>query len=294
MAQQIDIERLVDQITKQVLASLNTPTPSADDCSDGRCVADRPDRVRRMVEAGATRISSRLGAIPADTGIAGMIDHTMLKPDATSEEITSLCHEAMTYHFASVCINPSYVRLSAQILKGSDVKVCTVIGFPLGATPPEVKAYETEQALRDGATEIDMVINIGALRSGDYKLVLRDMAGVVNMAHAHNALCKVILETSKLNDEQKVAACQLAKVAGADFVKTSTGFGGGGATAGDIALMRYVVGKEMGVKASGGVRTYQDAQTMIAAGATRIGASAGVQIVKESRGEAIQASKSGY
>lgn len=283
------VEQLVDQITQQVIASLRGQTsasPSSKvDCADGRCVADRPERVQRVVSAGASRISSKLGALPADTSIARMIDHTLLKPDTTSAEIAQLCHEARTYHFASVCINPAYVKLSADLLKGSDVKVCTVIGFPLGATPPEVKSYEAQQALRDGASEIDMVINVGALRSGDYKLVLKDIGAVSNTAHAANAICKVILETSMLNDEQKVAACQLARVAGADFVKTSTGFGGGGATVADVALMRYVVGRDMGVKASGGVRTLQDAQAMIAAGATRIGASAGVKIVKETLGE---------
>lgn len=285
------VKQLVDQITQQVIANLREHNVAAssvkDDCADGRCVADRPEQVRRVVSAGASRISSKLGAIPADTNVGRMIDHTLLKPDTTSAEIAQLCHEARTYHFASVCINPTYVKLSADLLKGSDVKVCTVIGFPLGATPPEVKSYETQQAIRDGATEIDMVINVGALRSGDYKLVLKDVATVVNTAHAANAICKVILETSKLNDEQKVVACQLAKVAGADFVKTSTGFGGGGATVADVSLMRYVVGHDMGVKASGGVRSLQDAQAMIAAGATRIGASAGVKIVKETLGQSV-------
>lgn len=295
-------EKLVDQITRQVIASLKNEPSSApaaspsskEDCSDGRCVADRPDRVRQVVKAGATRISSNLGVLPADSDVARMIDHTLLKPDATPAEIAQLCQEARAYHFASVCINPAHVKLCAELLKGSDVKVCTVIGFPLGATSPEVKAYEAQQALREGATEIDMVLNIGALRAGDHKTVLLDISAVVRTAHAGNAICKVILETSKLNDEQKVAACQIAKVAGADFVKTSTGFGGGGATAADIALMRYVVGRDMGVKASGGVRNYQDAQAMIAAGATRIGASAGVQIVKEARGQSVKGTSTGY
>lgn len=294
-----NIEKLVDQITKQVIASLkNDSPPSAppakDSCRDGRCVADRPEEVRQIVKVGASRISSNLGVMPADASIGRMIDHTLLKPDATPAEIAQLCHEARSYHFASVCVNPAFVKLCAELLKGSDVKVCTVIGFPLGATPPEVKAYETQQALKDGATEIDMVLNIGALRAADYKAVLEDIGAVVRTAHAANAICKVILETSKLTDEQKVAACQIAKVAGADFVKTSTGFGGGGATVADIALMRHVVGREMGVKASGGVRNYQDAQAMIAAGATRIGASAGVQIVKESQGQTVRGSSSGY
>lgn len=287
------IETLVNTITQQVLAQLqggaaNSAAQADDDeCADGRCVADRPGRVRKMVALGASRFSSQLGVLPADQDIASMIDHTLLKPDATPDQIAQLCHEARTSGFAAVCVNPAHVALCAKLLKGSSVKVCTVVGFPLGATPPEVKAFEAQEALRDGATEIDMVINIGAVRAADYKLVYRDIAAVVNTAHAANALCKVILETALLNDDQKVAACQIAKVAGADFVKTSTGFGGGGATVADVTLMRYVVGAEMGVKASGGVRSYADAQAMVKAGATRIGASAGMRIVREARGERV-------
>jgi deoxyribose-phosphate aldolase len=297
------MERLVNQITQQVLASLQSGGQSAtarpveatkDDCSDGRCVADRPQRVREIAQAGATRFSSVLGALPADMEIARTIDHTLLKPDATPAQIAQLCHEARTYHFASVCINPTHVKLCAELLKGSEVKVCTVIGFPLGATPPEVKAYEAQKALGEGATEIDMVLNVGALKAGDYKLALRDIATVVNMAHAANALCKVILETSLLTDPEKVAACQIAKVAEADFVKTSTGFGGGGATVSDVALMRRVVGPEMGVKASGGVRTYAEAKSMLDAGATRIGASAGVRIVQEAGGKKASGAGTAY
>ncbi|MBI5930080.1 MAG: deoxyribose-phosphate aldolase [Chloroflexi bacterium] len=285
------LDKLVDQITKQVLAGLQTDKPQpasakpAGDCSDGRCVADRPKEVRQLKEVGASRFTSVPGAVPADQEVARLIDHTLLKPDATPDQIAQLCHEARSYHFASVCVNPTHVKLCADLLKGSDVKVCTVVGFPLGATPPEVKAFEAQKALGEGATEIDMVLNVGALKSGDYKLLLKDIASVVNVTHAANALCKVILETSLLNDEEKVAACQIAKVAEADFVKTSTGFGGGGATAADVALMRYVVGSEMGVKASGGVRNYEDAKKMVAAGATRIGASAGVRIVQEASGK---------
>jgi deoxyribose-phosphate aldolase len=213
--------------------------------------------------------------------VARLIDHTLLKADASQEEIAQLCYEARTHHFASVCVNPAHVRLSAQLLKGSDVAVCTVVGFPLGATPPTVKAYETQQAIRDGATEIDMVINIGALKSQDYRAVYEDIAAVVRAAHAGNAIVKVIIEAALLTDEEKVVASQLSKAAGADFVKTSTGFGPGGATAADVALMRRVVGPAMGVKAAGGVRNYADAQAMISAGATRIGASAGVKIMQE-------------
>jgi deoxyribose-phosphate aldolase len=210
-----------------------------------------------------------------------MIDHTLLKPDASQDQIAQLCYEARTYHFASVCINPAHVKLASQLLKDSGVDVCTVVGFPLGATPATVKAFETQQAIRDGATEIDMVINIGALKSQDYKAVYEDIAAVVRSAHAGNALVKVIIEAALLTDEEKVIASQLTKAAGAEFVKTSTGFGPGGATVSDVALMRRVVGPQMGVKAAGGVGNLADAQAMIAAGATRLGASAGVRIVSE-------------
>ncbi|HNS38974.1 MAG TPA: deoxyribose-phosphate aldolase [Promineifilum sp.] len=221
--------------------------------------------------------------MPQDVNIARLIDHTLLKADASQDQIAQLCYEARTHHFASVCINPTNVRLCAQLLKGSDVKVCTVVGFPLGATSTPAKAYETQQAIRDGATEIDIVINVGALKSRDYKAVYEDIAAVVSVTHAANDLVKVIIETALLTDEEKVIACQLSKAAGADFVKTSTGFGPGGATVDDVALMRRVVGPSLGVKASGGVRNYADAQAMVAAGATRIGASAGVAIVAEAR-----------
>jgi len=212
-----------------------------------------------------------------------MIDHTILKPDATQDQIAQLCYEAKTYHFASVCVNPAHVRLCAQLLKDSDVAVCTVIGFPLGASAATVKAFETQQAIRDGATEIDMVINIGALKSGDYQAVYDDICAVVRAAHAGNSIVKVIIEAALLNDEEKVVASQLSKQAGAEYVKTSTGFGPGGATAADIALMRAVVGPQMGIKAAGGVGSLADAEAMIAAGATRIGASAGVRIIQQER-----------
>ena len=219
----------------------------------------------------------------AITAIAQVIDHTLLKPEATREQIDRLCREALEYHFASVCVNPTHVGRCAELLRGSDVKVCTVIGFPLGATTTAVKAYETRQAIDDGATEIDMVINIGALKSGDLDAVQADIGAVVDAAHAAGALVKVIIETALLSGDEKVTACRLAQAAGAEFVKTSTGFGPGGAKVEDVALMRRVVGPEMGVKASGGVRNYADVQAMIAAGATRIGASAGVAIVSEAR-----------
>jgi deoxyribose-phosphate aldolase len=209
-----------------------------------------------------------------------MIDHTLLKPDATQDQIAQLCYEARKYEFASVCVNPANVDLCSQLLKGSRVLVCTVVGFPLGATSTETKVFETQQAIREGATEVDMVINVGALKSRDYELVERDIAAVARACHTANAVLKVIIEAALLTDEEKVAACQLAKVAGADFVKTSTGFGPGGATVEDVGLMRRVVGPAMGVKAAGGIRTYEDARRMVAAGASRIGASASIKIIQ--------------
>ena len=220
--------------------------------------------------------------------LARMIDHTLLKPEATIAEITKLCGEAKKYNFASVCINPSYVSRCAKLLRDTSVKVCTVIGFPLGATSTATKAFEAEHALRDGAKEIDMVINVGMLKSGDYEYVENDIFAVVTTGRRYSALSKVILETALLTDEEKVKGCLLAKRAGADFVKTSTGFSKGGATVGDIALMRKVVGSAMVVKASGGVRTREDALAMVASGADRIGASASVKIVSgdgEGKGE---------
>ncbi|HIC89020.1 MAG TPA: deoxyribose-phosphate aldolase [Anaerolineae bacterium] len=216
---------------------------------------------------------------PSD--LARLIDHTLLKPDATADQIRRLCAEAREFLFASVCVNPTWVSLCAQELAGTSVGVCTVVGFPLGATLTAVKAYETEQVIAAGASEVDMVINIGALKSGDGHAVEDDIAAVVNVAHTRSAIVKVIIETALLSDREKVKACSLAKAAGADFVKTSTGFGPGGATEADVALMRRVVGPEMGVKAAGGIRTAAQARAMIAAGATRIGASAGVKIVQE-------------
>jgi deoxyribose-phosphate aldolase len=301
-----EFEHIVDEITRQVVSRLDakdSPPPASTahthapgescNCTDGRCVRECADRVKQVVANGAGRISSGLGYIPRDLSVARLIDHTMLKPDASAGEIAQLCREAREYHFASVCVNSAYVPLCADLLKGSDVAVCTVVGFPLGASPPEVKAYEAQLAIQNGATEIDMVMNIGALKSRDVKGLYTDIATVVATCHAHNIICKVIFETSKLSDEEKVIASQVCKMAGADFVKTSTGFGGGGATVADVALMRKVVGPEIGVKASGGVRNYQEAQAMVKAGATRIGASAGVAIVKAERGESVADGK-GY
>ena len=206
------------------------------------------------------------------------IDHTLLKPDASQEQIATLIEEAKKYDFASVCVNPTWVSFAAQSLKGTDVKVCTVIGFPLGANTPELKAFETSDAIRNGANEIDMVINIGALKSQNFDLVEKDIRAVVEAAKG--TLVKVIIETCLLTDDEKVKACQIAQKAGADFVKTSTGFSTGGATVADVALMRKTVGPDMGVKASGGARSYEDALAFIEAGATRIGASSGVAIME--------------
>ena len=207
------------------------------------------------------------------------IDHTLLKPEATEAQIKTLCEEAAKYDFMSVCVNPTWVKKAAELLAGTDVKVCTVIGFPLGANTSEVKAYEVENAIKNGATEVDMVINIGALKGGNDTLVQSDIESVVAVSKG-KALSKVIIETSLLTDDEKVRACELAKKAGADFVKTSTGFSTGGATLEDIKLMRATVGPEMGVKASGGVRTTEDAHQFIEAGATRLGSSNGLAIVK--------------
>ncbi|MEW6652504.1 MAG: deoxyribose-phosphate aldolase [Bacteroidota bacterium] len=214
-----------------------------------------------------------------------MIDHTLLKPDATPDEIKTLCTEARTYSFASVCVNPCYVKMCRDLLRGSVVKVCTVIGFPLGSTTTEVKRAEAEQAIQNGAEEIDMVINIGMLKQGEHDYVFNDINQVVLAAKRYRVLTKVILETALLTDEEKIKACVLSKKAKADFVKTSTGFSKGGATAGDIALMRLVVGSDMGVKASGGVRTAEDVKAMVASGADRIGASASVKIVGGGAGD---------
>ena len=223
-----------------------------------------------------------------------MIDHTLLKPDATRMDIEALCREAAEYKFASVCVNPTWVALCATLLRSSGVKVCSVVGFPLGATTADTKHFETRRAIFDGACEIDMVINVGALKSGDLRLVERDIESVTVPCRESSALSKVIIEAALLTDDEKVTACTLAKAAGADYVKTSTGFGPGGATAADVMLMRRVVGEEMGVKAAGGVRDLEGLKAMVAAGATRVGASAGVRIVQESKGQSLSAAPRGY
>ena len=209
---------------------------------------------------------------------ASYIDHTLLKPEATKEQIIALCAEAKQYDFASVCVNPTWIETAAKELEGAVSKVCTVIGFPLGANTSDVKAFETKDAIAKGADEVDMVLNIGALKGSDYELVLNDMKAVVEAANG--TLVKVIIETCLLTDEEKVKACELAVEAGVDYVKTSTGFSTGGATPTDVALMRKTVGPDFGVKASGGVRSLEDLKAMIEAGATRIGASSGVKIMQ--------------
>jgi len=220
----------------------------------------------------------------AASEMASRIDHTLLKPQATEEQIRQLCAEAREFNFATVCVNPAWVPLCAELLSGSPVKVCTVIGFPLGATLADVKAFEAQRCVALGAAEVDMVINIGALKSRQHDVVEEDIAAVVRAAHALGGSVKVIIEAAYLTDEEKVEACALSKAAGADYVKTSTGFGPSGATVEDVALMRRVVGPEMGVKAAGGIKTAADARAMIAAGATRIGTSAGVKIIAEFQG----------
>ncbi|MBI1939024.1 MAG: deoxyribose-phosphate aldolase [Ignavibacteriales bacterium] len=257
-------------------------------CHGGTCagwernVIDQPLAVKNIIKNGAERIAAGIGIGQeiVDRNVARMIDHTLLKPDTTPDEIKKLCDEARTYEFASVCINPCYVTMCRDLLKGTRVKVCTVIGFPLGSNTTEIKRAEAEQALKNGAQEIDMVINIGMLKQGNNQYVFDDINQVVLAAKKYNALCKVIIETALLTDEEKIKACLISKEAKADFVKTSTGFSKGGATAGDIALMKYVVGSTVGVKASGGIRTAEDAKLMIESGADRIGASASVKIVK--------------
>lgn len=274
-----DIDAIVEAVTREVLATIAGEEWYRCLACGGDCVAHNAADVRTVVAAGATRISFNGKGADVPTDLAGFIDHTLLKPEASAAEIDRMCKEAVEYGFASVCVNPYWVRRVAGNLAGSTVATCSVIGFPLGATPPAVKALEARRALRDGADELDMVINIGALKSGDYDTVASDIAGVADSCRERGAVCKVILETALLTDEEKVVASRLAKQAKADYVKTSTGFSTGGATVYDVALMREAVGPGMGVKASGGIRSREDAKAMIAAGATRIGASAGIVIV---------------
>jgi deoxyribose-phosphate aldolase len=280
-----DLQRLVEIITEEVMRAQQRGSAAPAQCSCHAVLYDCcPDRIRGVLDAGASRIGLHATGGAAGT-VAGMIDHTLLKSDATRGDIEKLCREAAQFHFATVCVNPAWVALAANLLHGSGVGVCSVVGFPLGATTADVKHYETRRAIFDGASEIDMVINIGALKSGDLQTVERDINAVVQPCREANVVSKVILEVVLLTDDEKVAGCTLAKAAGADFVKTSTGFASGGATAADVALMRRVVGADMGVKAAGGVRDYAGLKAMVAAGATRVGASAGVKIVQESKGE---------
>jgi deoxyribose-phosphate aldolase len=291
---QAELDRLVAQIGEEILArvpvgpravpgkapeGLNLRDQVCPGCVQ-RCPQTCAGNTKEIIAAGAARISASEKLTRIDPTIAALIDHTILKPEATRADVVKVCREARQYSFASVCVNPYWVPLVRAELAGSPVKVCTVVGFPLGATSSESKAAEAAIAVRDGAQEVDMVINVGALKSGDQDAVKADIQGVVKASHAAGAIVKVILETALLDDNQKTLACVLAKAAGADFVKTSTGFGPSGATAHDIALMRHTVGPQMGVKASGGIRTLQDLQTMTAAGASRIGASASVKIVE--------------
>ena len=281
-----DIERVVARLN-QIMGPMTSSEPG------GACVGDNPEAAREFVRLGATGLTSvapaeQPGSIPGD--LARYIDHTLLKPNATEEQIRTLCAEAREYNFRSVCVNPTWVKLAAELLRGSDVLTCTVVGFPLGANEPAIKAMEARRAIRNGAREIDMVINIGALKSGDDALVRRDIRTVVEDCVDGNALCKVILETALLTDDEKRRASELARSARAHFVKTSTGFSTGGATVSDVALMAEVVrGAGMEVKASGGISSYDDAKAMIEAGATRLGASASIGIVQEAISTSVSA-----
>lgn len=288
-----ELEKLIQAVTEEMLAYLGAQQGGfrgvelaeiyCAECND-RCGHLCRHKTQKAIEAGAARISAGGEVASVDAQIAHLIDHTLLKPDATREQIRKLCEEAVKFGFASVCINPWNVAQAAELVRGSAVNVCTVVGFPLGATLPQVKIYETDAAIKLGAQEIDMVINIGALKSGLDETVEADIRGVVEASHRGEAICKVILETALLTTEEKIRGSLAAKNADADFVKTSTGFSTGGATAEDVSLMRAVVGGEIGIKAAGGVRSFEDFQKMVAAGATRVGASASVKILEQARG----------
>jgi deoxyribose-phosphate aldolase len=286
-----ELDELVAQIGEEILArtaaaarpvkgeGLNIPELVCPGCVQ-RCPQTCAAKSKEILAAGADRLSASERLTKIDPAIAGLIDHTILKPEATAADVRKLCREARKYGFASVCVNPYWVPLVAAELAGSPVKVCTVVGFPLGANSTAIKVAEAEAAIRCGAQEIDMVLNVGELRGGNYDAVRGDIQAVVEVSHRAGAIVKVILETALLDDNQKLMACSLAKFAKADFVKTSTGFGPHGATVHDVALMRMAVGPDMGVKASGGIRTLEDLRSMAAAGASRIGASASVKIVE--------------
>jgi len=285
----MSVEVLAEIVTREIITAISEAEIAQSstqgqyckvECVDDICVSTCFDEIGQVITAGAERISTKLGMIPDDLSVARYIDHTLLKPEGTHEQVTQLCQEAKTHNFASVCVNPTHVKLCADLLQGTPVKVCCVVGFPLGANTPETKEFETRKAVQDGASEIDMVINIGALKDRNLQLVARDILAVVKPTHEAGHLVKVIIETALLTDEEKQIACLLAKETGADFVKTSTGFSTAGATVEDVALMRRAVGPLIGVKAAGGVRSREDVDKMIKAGATRVGASAGVRIVQ--------------
>jgi deoxyribose-phosphate aldolase len=291
---QEELASVVNEVVRRVVARLEGGEPvvsakppeaptalcvvSSERCTGcGNCVERRPEDVRTIIDQGASRVGAQVGTQLTAQDIAAFIDHTLLKPNAKEEEIVQLCNEAREFGFAAVVVNPSYVPLVASLLANTPVKICTVVGFPLGSMTTEAKAFETRDAVAKGAHEIDMVINVGKLKSGDYQYVMEDIKAVVKAAQ-HRTV-KVIIEAAMLTDDEKVAACILAKAGGAQFVKTSTGFGPGGATAHDVALIRRTVGPQMGVKAAGGIRDLATAAEMVKAGATRIGASASVQIM---------------
>ena len=277
-------QALVETVVRAVLAALDArplaPVDAACAChnvTDGCC----PDRMSSFALAGVDRFGLRADPSVYPHGVASLIDHTLLKPEATMSDIERLCAEAREYGFATVCVNPTWVGYCERALRGASARVCTVVGFPLGATYPEVKAMEARRVIEEGASEVDMVLNIGALRSGLFPLVHEDIEGVTSTCRRLGAISKVIIETALLSDEEKVRAAVLVRAADADFIKTSTGFASGGATVADVALLRRVVGPEMGVKAAGGVRDLKSAKAMIDAGADRIGASVGVKILRE-------------
>ena len=295
MSQSVD--ELVNVIAAKVAAQLNLAAPgndpgtdpnapcdvSAEDCNGcGFCHTRKPAVVEKLITIGADRIAAKAGGVKPNDKLNGYIDHTLLKPDATYEELSKVAEEARKWNFATVCVNASNIPLVAKLLSGSSTKPIAVVGFPLGAMTPQAKAFEAREAVRAGAKEIDMVINIGALKSKDYALVADDICRVVAASKPYGV--KVIIEAANLNHDEKVIACALSKASGAAFVKTSTGFGGGGATVDDVALMRAVVGNDIGVKASGGVRDSKIANSMIEAGANRIGASASIAIVTGKKG----------
>ncbi len=290
-----ELDQLVSQIGEEIIArlgaapvraggeGLNLPAAVCPGCTQ-RCAQTCAKNAKEIIACGACRLSASEKLTKIDPSIAMLIDHTLLRADATSADIRKICGEARQFGFASVCVNPYWVPQVAAELKGSVVKVCTVVGFPLGASATAIKVAEAQHAIQNGAQEVDMVINVGELKGGNHEAVRQDIAAVVEASHKLGAIVKVILETALLDDNQKAMASTLCKLANADFVKTSTGFSTGGATAADIALMRSIVGPGIGVKASGGIRTLDDVKTMAAAGATRIGASASVKIMEAASG----------